>query len=166
MNSSKSYCKSIYKRFNKNEQLVFLYEFIENTSIWDEADWDPLSELDNHYCAYYQEITLNKKEGRQLREVYEEIAGSYSRKISHLHPSTINLYANIVSRFILNSSSLDHKGLESFIILLPSGTQPVGLQSIFECDKVLCAESSYSFPFPKLFFVVQIRTWLVLFFIA
>ena len=46
------------------------------------------------------------------------------------------------------------------IILLPSGTQPVGLHLIFECDKVLCAESSYSFPFPKLFFVVQIRTWL------
>ena len=163
MNSSKSYCKSIYERFNKNEQLVSLDEFIENTSVWDEADFDPLSELDNHYCAYYQEIVLNKEEARQLKEVHEEVVDSYSRKISHLHHSTINPYANIVSRFILYSPSLDHKDLEPFIILLLSVTLPAWLHSISECDKALCAENSYSFPFPKLFSVIRNRTRLVLF---
>ena len=34
---------------------------LEITSVWDKGDCDSLSELDSHYCAYYQEIVLNKK---------------------------------------------------------------------------------------------------------
>ena len=117
MNSLNSYYRSIYIRFDKHPYKSNLKSQKIRNDEDNKSEQSQETDLDDQYLKYYKDVLSNKREAKLLRKFHEEIIDSYSEQISYLASSTVKSYANIVSRFILYSPSIDSRDLAPFIRL-------------------------------------------------
>ena len=85
------------------------------TQIDSHNDSDSDSTLDEDYYKLFQDILINKREAKQLRNIHNEMFNIYASKLGPLELKTANSYSKMISQFILYSPSIDPDDLDQFL---------------------------------------------------